>query len=132
MLALDLIDVMNQLQAQVRDMFKDQYKLFKDLYGLKLNYTIIKNPDVPGTFFCAKRVTKSSWNTIDVIPPSPYKKQDTRDITNSTIGLNSSLNQTNIQNQTVNENDHSFLEEDMLNKSFLTVGANTTSHHNDL
>ena len=123
---------MNLFQAQIRDTFREQYKIFKDLYGLKLNYTIIKNPEDPQTYICAKRVNKSAWNTFEMIPPSPFKKQSldhskSFDLNNSTLGLNSSMNQTQINNNA----DNSFIEEDMLNKSFMTAG-NTTSHNQEM
>ena len=95
------------------EVFKDQYDKFKSLYGLRLNYTLVKNEE--GKTICAKRIEKKEWHKIPPLEIFPNMKnvvvKEEEDIP-----------------VLIDSNDHSFIEEDMLSKSFV---ANNTSQFID-
>lgn len=95
-------------------MFRSQYSKFRAIYGLRLNYTIVKNED--GIMVCAKRIKKAHWF-------KPLPKPETK----------APLKRTISEDKTATH-DASFIEEDMLNKSFITAhddNAAVQSHADD-
>ena len=106
---LDIAEAVNQQKVSLSEVFKDQYDKFKSLYGLRLNYTLVKNEE--GKTICAKRIEKKEWHKIPPLEIFPNMKnvvvKEEEDIP-----------------VLIDSNDHSFIEEDMLSKSFV---ANNTS-----
>jgi len=95
------------LRKEVQATFKCQYERLLSVYGLKLNYTVVSRED--GTLYSAKRIKKSQW----------YPPLDDSVLTRPRPTQQSRRSEERRPNTRSASADNSFVEEDMLNRSFL-------------